>query len=659
MKKRRGLVLVMSMILVLQLAVPLGAFAVAGDFVPSPKTAYATSFIAKCGGQQFFINEIEKLLNAEQKTLDTITSSADFSNLKSLGLADEGITGSIPTAIGELTNLEYLFLSGNSFSGTIPAELYTLTKLKYVDLSGNAYTGAIPSQFGSMTALISLNLKKNKYTGTIPATILANTKITALDLSCNQLTGGIPADIKKMIALQSLNLSNNVLGGIIPDLSALTALKSLSLYSGGLTGTIPDSLYTVSTLQVLDLSGNALTGEISSSLSSLTALQFLSLASNKLRGTIPNGFANTVETVRLENNYLRGTVPATLKARYDAGSKIYLANNYLTGANLMGMTDNASNFTDGATTVQFQLATTQTPVQISKTGTVNIFALLKNIGSGAKVLLNPDEYTLTYDGAKVAVTVSATGISVKALADITTADNLKIMITIKDNTGSSYSKTEIQLTTDTVATGGGGGGATQPETHKQYINGFPGGTFGPEQNITREQVAKMVVAALGIEIGSYSTSSYTDVEAGRWSLAYIEKATELGYLNGYGNRIFKPENSMTRAELATCLVRIAEKRGTIISGTAVSFTDVSQGEWYYEYIRKASAMGLVTGYEDGTLRPENTVTRAEAVTMINRLLVRDPEKEDALKTVTNPFTDVTSGHWAYLQILEASVEHKH
>ncbi len=664
MNIRKSTFFIAALILLAQLVAPLSAHAATSDFTPNPQTAYAKIFITECSGQQWFINEVERLLNQEQKTLDTVTSSSDFTNIRSLGLKDESISGSIPSAIGELTNLEYLFLSGNRLSGTMPSELYTLKKLKYVDLSGNGYTGSIPSEFGGMTALTSLELKNNKYTGTIPSTILTNTKITVLNLLGNQLTGGIPSDISKMAALQYLNLSNNTFGGTIPDLSALTSLKALSLWSCGLTGTMPSTIYSLTNLQILDLASNSFTGEISADIPKLIALQDLSLASNMLRGTIPDVFgASTIATVHLENNYLRGTVPATLKARNDAGAKIYLSNNYLTGTDLKGMTNNAKNFTDSATTEQYQLQATKSLVQISKTGTVNVYALLNNSSlttSGtAKSLLNPGEYTLTYDTTKLEVTVNTTDISVKALTDIKTADNIKITIAITDNAGSSYSKTEMQLTTDTVASAGGGGASSTPTTVNQYINGFPDGTFEPEMNVTREQIAKMVISALEINSGSYKTSSYTDASAGRWSLSYIEKATELGYMKGYGSGIFKPENSMTRAELATCLVRIEEKQGTIANDTTTSFSDVKADAWYSSYVRKANAMSLVKGYSDGSFGPDKTVTRAEAVTMINRLLGRDPTADTSLKTLTNPFSDVASDHWAYLQILEAGVTHQY
>ena len=128
----------------------------AADFAPHPQTPYATNFIAACEGQKWFINEVERLLNSEQKTLDTITAASDFDHIKSIGLKDQNITGKIPPAIGELKELRYLFLPGNHLSGDIPSTLYSLPKLQNIDLSGNNYAGPIPSEFGTMTALTTL-----------------------------------------------------------------------------------------------------------------------------------------------------------------------------------------------------------------------------------------------------------------------------------------------------------------------------------------------------------------------------------------------------------------------------------------------------------------------------------------------------------------------
>lgn len=116
-----------------------------------------------------------------------------------------------------------------------------------------------------------------------------------------------------------------------------------------MTGTIPETLYTLSGLQILDLSENKLEGEISAGIANLAGLQYLALDTNPLRGVLPDAFTHTaLSEIHLENTYLRGFVPATLKARHDAGAKVYLNNNYMTGAVLKDMPNNSGNFTDGA-----------------------------------------------------------------------------------------------------------------------------------------------------------------------------------------------------------------------------------------------------------------------------------------------------------------------
>lgn len=664
--KRTRISVLLVIALLLQLCAPLTAGA--ADFTPNPQTEYAKRFIAACEGQAWFINEIERLLNAQQRTLDTITGAEDLVEIKSIGLKGQNITGHIPAAIGELSELRYLFLSDNHLSGDIPSVLYTLPKLQNVDLGGNDYAGAIPSEFGTMPALKTLVLKDNQYTGTIPDTILSNTQIEVLNLMGNQLTGGFPAAVAGMSSLKYLNLSENAIGGTIPDLSALTNLISLSAWQCGLTGTIPETLYTLSGLQILDLSENKLEGEISAGIANLAGLQYLALDTNPLRGVLPDAFTHTaLSEIHLENTYLRGFVPATLKARHDAGAKVYLNNNYMTGAVLKDMPNNSGNFTDGAASEQHQLTSTRSTVTVSKDGTVNLYALLLNksltTGSTAKVLLRPDEYVVTFDDTKVQVTADSSGIYVKALTDIPQNTNFSITIQIKDNTGSEYSKVKLTLTTDVTSGGGGGIGGGTPATpkaeHKLYINGFTDGMFHAERNITREQTAKMLIDALGKETAEPEQSSYTDVANNRWSYHWVEAASKEGYMVGYNGGVFKPKSAITRAEMATALSRIAAKEGLIMTSSTKTFSDVADGKWYSSYIRQAVQYGLISGYTDGTFRPEQYITRAETVTMINRMLGRNYETAAELHSMACPFPDVSQSSWAYGNIMEAAITHKH
>ena len=673
----------------------------AGDYIlPSGASAYGTSFYNACEGQQWFINEVECVLNQQQMTISKLGNASDLDIIKSLGFANRNISGKIPAAIGELHELQYLFLSGNQLIGVIPDELYQLPKLQNIDISDNFYAGNIPDKFGTMSALTHLDLSGNQYTGSIPATITGNNSLVFLDIADNKLTGQLPS-FSSMTSLQYLNVSQNTWGGTLASFSGLSNLKVLSAWDCSLTGDIPAAVYTLTDLQILDLAQNGLTGTISNDLGNLTKLQLLSLAynklegeipssisnlvelqtlalaDNKLRGTIPDAFsATTLEEIHLENNFLRGLVPATLKDRYDAGASVYLQNNYLTGSDLKDMTENGKNFADLASTEQYQLIFSTTPIRLTEGTALNIYPILKNRSytSGnttQKILLLPTEYDvvlLSGDATKVTITSNASGIYVTALDEILLADGFVVEISIKDNTGSNYSKTTVAITTEVAPSGGGGGGGGAPvtpsepstsEVHSPYITGFPDGTFKALEQVSREQVAAMVVRALEIEARTYYSSSYSDVERSDWAFSFIETATDRGFLQGYGDGLFGPIDSITRAELATCLVRIAESMGRESLAAELVFSDVDSDAWYSAYVLKAARLGLVTGYEDGTFRPTAPVTRAEAVAMINRMLGRNPDTANEWNTMKCPFPDVSATNWAYGHIMEASVKHNH
>lgn len=495
---KRALCVILCLIFLLGNAIPLSVNAADNTFVPEPKTEYAAEFIEKCDGEEWFLNEIERLLNAEGKTISTISGADDLANIRTLGLRERDIEGKIPAAIGELRELRYLFLSGNKLTGDLPASLFTLPALQNIDLSDNSYSGAIPEGFGTMPALTVLNLKGNAYSGTIPASILGNTKIAVLSLMENNLTGDVPAQLSGMTGLKYLNLSQNDLGGAIPDLSSLANLVSLSLWDCGLTGEIPDNIYSLSNLQILDLSQNELEGEISGNISTLTKLQYLALDGNKLRGTLPDAFTSSdLAEAHFEGNYLRGLIPASL---ISSGADLFLNDNYMTGETLKDSANNSGNFADGAET-QHRLSSTKEKVQIRKESETNLYSLLRI--TPEKELLRPDEFTADYNATKLGLRVDDSGIYIKALEDIPDADGVFVTVCIKDNTGSEYSAVKIFVTTEAVSTGGGGivTEPTEPTvSHKKYINGFPDGTFGPKKNLTREQAATMLINALELPL---------------------------------------------------------------------------------------------------------------------------------------------------------------
>jgi len=662
--------------IVIFVQVPGGIPARAASAGSSPRTAYAKQFVEKCEGQAWFMEAIEKILNENQRTLDSIASSQDLDIVKSIGLKGHNVSGHIPAAVGELKELQYLFLSGNKLSGTIPEPLYTLPKLQNLDLSNNQYTGSIPSRLGSMKSLTHLNLRGNQYTGGIPTTILENGQLQFLDVSSNKLSGKLPENFTQMAGLQYLALSDNPWeAGPLPDLSSLSGLKVLSAWNCRFEGLLLDSLYSLTELQVLDLDSNALSGEIKEAIGDLANLQQISLANNRFRGILPQTMDSLakLETLDISNNLLRGVLPESY-----SDITVYAQNNYMTGTVLKECPYNAGNFADGATNAQYQLTATQTGIKLSQTEAVDLYALLQNralLGGGAKPILQPNEYEVEYDASKFEVIRDYLGIYVRALAEVPASEEEFIRIRIGDNSGSVCSTVDFHVATDlkpenTENTGspsgggssGGSSGGGQGGTgvsHSLYINGFPDGAFQPEANVTREQVAKLLVDALGDKPHTTLGSTYIDVERGRWSAAWIETATQNGYMQGYGDGRFGPSAPITRAEMATALVRIAEKRGKAVNGMEKNFPDVKADKWYAQPIKKAVEYGLVSGYPDGTFGPEKNLTRAEAVSMINRMLGRDYKTAAELHGEKCPFPDVSKNYWAYGDIMEAALTHYH
>lgn len=352
------------------LVIAFGAWALNGSgergFKPEPQTAYARTFIQKCENQQWFMDEIERILNQDQKSINTMEDVSELDIVKAIGLKNQDIEGKIPEAVGELKELRYIFLSGNQLSGKLPEELFSLPKLKNIDLSGNQYKGDIPDAFGDMPALTMLALNNNQFDGTIPEKIMANTQIEYLDVSANELSGAIPAGLNQMVGLEYLNISQNPWDeGIFPvGLDKLSKLKVFSAWDCNIKDNLPQDIYAMTNLQILDLANNSFSGEISSEIGNLTNLQLLALGNNQVEGVIPAELGNlNLDKLDLSNNKLRGTVPAPLAEKAKNGTELFMENNYMTGEALKGLTHNENNFTDNATSNQYRL-TANEQVQI-------------------------------------------------------------------------------------------------------------------------------------------------------------------------------------------------------------------------------------------------------------------------------------------------------
>ncbi len=154
---------------------------------------------------------------------------------------------------------------------------------------------------------------------------------------------------------------------------------------------------------------------------------------------------------------------------------------------------------------------------------------------------------------------------------------------------------------------------------KGILNGMGDGSFAPDSAVTREQFVKIIVEAFNVE--GVTTNAFTDVEKGRWSEKYILAAFENGIAGGMGNGIFAPEKPVTRQDAAVMLKRVCDKYGIELTNTEKAFSDDDKiASYAKDSVKALSGAGVINGFEDGTFRPENTLTRAQAAKMIYGLI---------------------------------------
>ncbi len=193
------------------------------------------------------------------------------------------------------------------------------------------------------------------------------------------------------------------------------------------------------------------------------------------------------------------------------------------------------------------------------------------------------------------------------------------------------------------------------DDHYAYVVGYSDGTVRPNANISRAEVATIFFRLLKEEVrdGNLTTeNTFADVTDGQWHNKAISTMAKLGVVKGRNAEAFDPDAPITRAEFATICARFDK---TQIS-TGSNFTDIS-GHWAEKSIERAAALGWIAGYSDGTFRPSNYITRAEAMTMINRVLCRVPETESDLLPGMITWPDNQPGTWYYLAVQEATNSH--
>ena len=200
-------------------------------------------------------------------------------------------------------------------------------------------------------------------------------------------------------------------------------------------------------------------------------------------------------------------------------------------------------------------------------------------------------------------------------------------------------------------------GLLNKEDHKAYMFGYPDSTFLPNRNMTREEVTAMFARLLKDypkERRSY-VIPYNDVTASDWSYEAIGFMTEKGIVKGYEDGSFKPTEAISRAEFAAMAARFDK----LIDGRGNPFFDVPDNHWALASINSAAAKGWVSGYPDGSFKPERKITRSEVVSITNIMLDRFADKDFVRNHLGEmiEFTDLTEGNWAYFPIMEATNGH--
>ena len=229
-------------------------------------------------------------------------------------------------------------------------------------------------------------------------------------------------------------------------------------------------------------------------------------------------------------------------------------------------------------------------------------------------------------------------------------------------------------TKTTVTVGGGGGGSAtidktrkytkdifgnEHPTHIGYINGYPDGSVKPEGDITREEITSILYRITNHEYEKpfiKSGNVFPDVEESRWSAHDIEYMADKKIVYGYPDGEFKPSNSLTRAEFAALIFRFTGVKKADIENP---FSDFNDTHWAYEEILALTKSGLIDGYPDKTYKPENNITRAEVMTVINKLLGRKPLEGYVKSLEFNPYNDLHDDKWYYVTVLEATITHNY
>ncbi len=230
----------------------------------------------------------------------------------------------------------------------------------------------------------------------------------------------------------------------------------------------------------------------------------------------------------------------------------------------------------------------------------------------------------------------------------------KVITNWLNASGSFVVLESLKITADTTLTAWYSPGLVDDE-HGAYISGYGSGIFSPNSDLSRAEAAKIIYSLIENPTAGPFSASFSDMSS-HWANEAVSFLASHKIITGYSNGTFLPNLGITRAEFVTILCRLFP-----MEAGSCNFTDVPESIWYYNAVASAVEKGWVTGYleSDGTytFRPNNVITRAEAVTIMNRVLGRAADKAAFDATERMIFRDVAPSHWAFYQVMEASIAH--
>ena len=273
------------------------------------------------------------------------------------------------------------------------------------------------------------------------------------------------------------------------------------------------------------------------------------------------------------------------------------------------------------------------------------------------------------DGAEIAVDEDGE-VSVTLPDDFDFDGDGPVTVTVTDNQGEAKPGVPVTVTDGTSTTAAGetdkaGTVALPDEYHFAYIVGYGDGNVGPDRNMSRAEAAavfaRILSEARGDELTNTRASSFPDVDADAWYAGYVAYLEQLGVVVGFDDGKFHAEASITREQFVTMCVRLDEWMALeTYESERAGFADVKDGHWAAAYIHEATRSGWIVGYPDGKFHGGDQITRAEVVTIVNRMLGRTADEtfirhnEDSLNT----FRDLQNPHyWAYYDLMEAANGH--